>query len=323
MFILEELAANLSISNFRMKKNQNIVITVILAAILVGGLSFVMPKNKEKYLGDRFWAQKTFAPAVYDIIIMGDSRSYRGVLPEIMEEKLPGMKAFNFGYSNGGLNPTMFEMACKKLSIKNSKKVIVLGVSANCITDYTQKNEQFWQEKKRHPEDIFERLYLDGILYHFSATSPEGLQEYFKKKTTTSYYRNEYHSNGYVESEKFPVDTLEAIPSYTDDFSHFKVDEGIVDDLINQVKEWSIDGITVIGFRPPTTAPMRALEDTMGLYNEAVISARFNEAGGHWINLNPNQYKTYDGSHLDKESAAKLSEELALEIKGLISKEKL
>jgi hypothetical protein len=282
-----------------------------------------MPKNMEKYLGDRFWAQKTFAPAVYDIIIMGDSRTYRGVTPEIMEKKLPGMKVLNFGYSNGGLNPTMYKMAVKKLSIKNSKKVIILGVSANCITGYTQKNEQFWQEKKRHPEDIFERLYLDGKLYHFSATSPEGLREYFKKKTTTSYYRNEYHSDGYVESEKFPVDTMEAIPSYTDDFSHFKVDERIVDDLINQVKDWSKLGITVIGFRPPTTTPMRALEDTMGLFNESAISYRFNEAGGHWVKLNPSEYKTYDGSHLEKESAAILSAELALKIKELISDDKL
>jgi hypothetical protein len=316
--ILEELAANLSISNFKMKKNQNIVITVILAAILVGALSFVMPKNKEKYFGDRFWTQKTFAPAVYDIVIIGDSRTYRGVSPEIMEEKLPGTKILNFGYSNGGLNPTMFEVAEKKLSDKNSKKGIVLGVSANCITDYTQKNEQFWQEKKRHPEDIFERLYSNGILYHFSATSPEGLQEYFKKKTTTSYYRNEYHSSGYVESEKFPVDTMEAIPSYTDDFTHFKVDEQLINDLIKQVKDWTAKGITVVGFRPPTTVPMRALEDTMGLYNEAVISTRFKEAGGYWVNLNNSLYKTYDGSHLDKKSAIRLSEDLANEISGIL-----
>jgi len=300
-----------------MKKYLNIVITLILAAILVGGLSFVMPKNKEKYLGDQFWAQKTFAPAVYDIIILGDSRIYRGVSPEIMEKKLPGTKILNFGYSNGGLNPTMFIAAEKKISKNSQNKIVVLGISANCITDYTQINEQFWQEKKRHPEDIFERLYLDGILYYFSATSPEGLKDYLKKQTSTNYYLNEYRSDGYVESEKFPVDTMEAIPSYIKDYTNYKVEARIVDELINQVNEWSKKGITVIGFRPPTTQPMRALEDTMGLYNEEVLSARFKDAGGHWINLNPTQYKTYDGSHLDKESAVRLSEKLAAEIKTI------
>lgn len=319
MSILEEQEANLSIFSFRMKINQNIVITVILAAILVGALSFVMPKNKEKYLGDRFWAQKTFALDVYDIIIMGDSRTYRGVSPEIMEKKLPRTRILNFGYSNGGLNSAIFAAAEKKLSVKYSKKVIVLGVSANCITDYTLKNEQFWQEKNRHREDILERLYLDGILYHFSATTPKALRDYLKKKPSPSYYLNEYHDDGYVESEKFPPDTMEAISSYINDYTHYKVDKQIVDDLINQVKEWNNKKITVIGFRPPTTVPMRALEDTMGLYNEAVISSRFKEAGGHWINLNPGDFKTYDGSHLDKASAIRLSEELATQIKNLVN----
>jgi hypothetical protein len=310
---------NLSISNFRMKKNQNIVITLILATILVAGLSFVMPKNKDKYLGDRFWAKKTFAPSIYDIIIMGDSRTYRGVSPEIMEKELPGTKILNFGYSNGGLNPAIFAVAEKKLWEKSLKKVIILGVTANCLTSFTQNNDQFLQEKKRPREDVIERLYLDGILYHFSATSPEGLRDYLKKQPSTNYYLNEYHSDGYVESDKFPVDTMEAIPSYTNDYTNYKVEERIVDDLMIQVKEWNNKGITVIGFRPPTTAPMRALEDTMGLYNEAVISARFNEAGGHWVNLKTSQYKTYDGSHLDKESAVRLSEELASEIKNILN----
>jgi hypothetical protein len=45
-----------------MKQQQNIPITLLLAALFIGMLSFVLPKNKEKYLGERFWVQKTFAP---------------------------------------------------------------------------------------------------------------------------------------------------------------------------------------------------------------------------------------------------------------------
>lgn len=303
-----------------MKQNPNITFTIVIASILVGALSFFMPKNKEKYLGDRFWSQKTFAPAVYDIVIMGDSRVYRGLSPGIMEKILPGMKILNFGYSNGGLNPTMFEMAEKKISIKSQNNVIVLGVSPNCITGYTRKNEQFWQEKNRPREDIFERLYLNGMLYHFSTTTPEAIRDLLKKEPSTNYYLNEYNAKGYVESEKFPADTTESIPSYISDFTNYKVEERFVDDLIIQVKEWSNKGINVVGFRPPVSVPLRALEDTMGLFNEAVISARFKEAGGHWVDLNPNLYKTYDGSHLNKESAMRFSEDLAGEIKTFLNK---
>lgn len=302
-----------------MKYYPNITVTLIIASVLVGALSLVMPKDKEKYLGARFWAQKTFAPAAYDIVIMGDSRVYRGLSPESMKTQLPGLKILNFAYSNGGLNPELFEMAEKKISQKSRVKLIILGVSPNCITGYTQKNEQFRQEKNRSREDILERLYLNGMLYYFSATTPEAIRDQLKKKSTDSYYLNEYHANGYVASEKFPTDTLEAIPSYISDFTNYKVEERYVGKLIEQVNEWTIRGIQVVGFRPPVSAPLRALEDTMGLFNEAALSARFTEAGGHWINFNPNRYQTYDGSHLNKASAVKLSEDLAKEIRFVIS----
>jgi hypothetical protein len=305
-----------------MKRHPDIIATLLIASVLIGTLSFFLPKNEEKYLRDRFWTQKTFASAKYQVIVVGDSRVYRGVSPEVMEKNLPGMKVLNFGYSNGGLNPAMFEAAEEKLSKVGQKNVIVLGVSPNCITAFTQKNEQFQQERTRPREDIFERLYLNGILYQFSATTPEGIRDLLKKKPSASHYRNEYYSNGYVESEKFPVDTMEAISSYTQDFANYKVELQYVERLAWQVKDWSSRGICVVGFRPPASAPMRALEDSVGLYNETIISARFREAGGHWIELKHNRYKTYDGSHLDRRSAILLSNDLAVEIKRMLSPEK-
>jgi hypothetical protein len=297
-----------------MKQYQNITVTLVIATLLVVSLSFVMPKNKEKYLRDRFWTQKTFAPARYDVVIIGDSRIYRGVSPSVMEQRLPGMKVLNFGYSNGGLNPVMFEAAENKFSPESSHKVMVVGVSANCITGFTLKNDQYLQEKNRPREDVFERLYLNGILYHFSATTPETIKEKLQNKKANGYYSNEYYSNGYVKSEKFPVDTMEAISSYIDDFTNYKVEERYLEKLSSQIKKWTDAGITVIGFRPPTTSPMRALEDSLGLYNEAFIKTSFIDSGGHWLDLNPTQFTTYDGSHLDRPSAVKLSELIAKEI---------
>ncbi len=304
-----------------MRIRPDVIVTLLIAAVLIGTLSFVLPKNKEKYLRDRFWTQKTFAPAKYQVVVLGDSRVYRGVSPEVMEKNLPGMKILNFGYSNGGLNPVMFEAAEKKLSKNNQKRVIAIGVSANCITAYSQTNEQFQQERMRPREEIFERLYLNGILYMFSATTPEEILDLLKSKPLTSYYRNEYFSSGYVESEKFPVDTMESISSYTEDFTNYKVKLQYIESLARQVKDWSSRGICVVGFRPPASAPMRALEDSMGLYNETIISARFRESGGHWMELKTYLYKTYDGSHLDRRSAIMFSNDLAREIKGILNPE--
>ena len=301
-----------------MAKKPNIWITLAIAATLVTVLSFVLPKDAEKYLGELFWTRKTFAPAKYNVVIMGDSRVYRGLSPEIMESHLPGLKVLNFAYSNGGLNQTMFVAAEKKLAQNNKPKVIVMGISANTISGYSAGNQQYVQELNRPREEIFERIYFNPLRYWFSATSPEKLKNHFSETKETAFYRNKYFMNGYVESEKFPADTMEAIPSYTKDFTNYKVTPENLGDLFKQVKKWTDSGITVVGFTPPVSQPMQMLEDTLGMFDEAVIKTGFEKASGYWIDIEPTQYKTYDGSHLNIESARKLSKEIGEEIQHLI-----
>lgn len=261
-----------------------------------------------------FWSRKTFAPAKYDVVIMGDSRVYRGVSPKIIEENLPDWEVLNFGYSNGGLNPVMFDAAESKLDKKDKTNIIVMGITANTLTDYSRGNDQYFQELNRPREKVIERLYLNPILYWFSADLSKLLKNSFKQKPDSSYYTSDYHMNGYVESEKFPVDTLEAIPLYKKDFMEYKVEKASLYVLFNQVAEWQKEGITVFAFRPPVSFSMKALEYTMGLYDENYIRSGIEKAGGYWIDLDFSEYQTYDGSHLDKNSAKKLSEVIGNEL---------
>lgn len=300
-----------------MKGRANIKITLLLAAIICGLLSFVFPKNDEKYLSEYFWSRKTLSKQKYNILIMGDSRVYRGISPQIMQKHLPQFKILNFGYSNGGLNPTMFEAAEQKLVTNSSTKIIVLGITANSVSGYTERNTQYIQEFIRPREEVIERLYFSPIKYWFSPVTPQLLKTWLFESPPVAYYKNEYHLSGYVRSEKFPADTMEAIPSYVKDFTNYKVDDEKLEALYKQVGEWYESGITIVGFRPPVSYPMRMLEDTMGLYNEAEIKARMSKAGAHWLMLNPANYKTYDGSHLDECSAIKLSDTLAKYIQSI------
>ena len=312
---------NLSIFSFSKMGKPNISLTLLMAVIIIIPLSFVLPKNKEKYLGDLFWTQKTFAPSKYNMVLMGDSRTYRGVSPMVMEEELPGIKILNFGYSDGGLNPTMFRAAEEKLDRTLSSNIIVLGISANTITGYTQNNEQYLKELSRTREEIFERLYLNPLLYWFSSVSLELLREQFKQTKKTSYYLNKYHQEGYVESVKFPSDTMEAIPLYINDFTNYKVETKYLNQLYDQVREWTNLGIVVVGYRPPVSQPMQALEDSLGAYHEDQIRERFVAFGGHWIEVKSSHYKTYDGSHLDQNSARDFSYNLASEIKRILAEQ--
>ncbi len=296
----------------------NIWITMLIAAVLVTALSFVFPKDSEKYLGELFWSRKTFAPARYNVVVMGDSRVYRGLSPEIMETHLPALKVLNFAYSNGGLNPTMFKAAEEKLAQNDFPKVILMGISANAISGYSAGNNQYIQELTRPREEIFERIYFNPVRYWFSATSPEKLKQHFSNAEETTFYRNKYFKNGYVESEKFSVDTMEAIPSYIKDFTNYKVEPENMEALFQQVEKWTKEGIIVVGFTPPVSQPMQMLEDTLGLFDEAAIKAGIEKASGHWIDLNPANYKTYDGSHLTIQSAQKLSHKIGEELEKLM-----
>lgn len=293
-----------------------------MAAVLVTALSFVFPKDAEKYLGELFWTRKTFAPAKYNMILMGDSRVYRALSPEIIETKLPGLKVLNFAYSNGGLNQVMFDAAEKKLASNSQPKIIVLGVTANSVTGYSAGNQQYIQELTRPREEVLERFYLNPVRYWFSSTSPEKLKQHFSAKADSAYYLNTYFMNGYVESEKYPADTTAAISSYIDDFKNYKVDSAHLNVLYKQVRKWSESGITVVGFVPPVSQSMRILEDTLGLFNEAAIKAGFEKASGHWFDINPGSYETYDGSHLTIESARRLSGKMAASIEELIGTKK-
>ena len=53
----------------------------------------------------------------------------------------------------------------------------------------------------------------------------------------------------------------------------------------------------------------------MGFFDYEFIKSEFIKNGGKWIDLNSNEYKTYDGSHLERESAEKLSKVIADYIK--------
>lgn len=292
-----------------MKKHlPDILITVFIALVLSVVLSFILPKNDEKYLGEMFWTRKTFAPAHYDVILMGDSRLYRGLSPTIIEKCFENnIKVLNFAFSNGGLNPEMYKAAEQKINIKSQYKTIVLGVTANSLTSFTINNQQYKQEFNRTREEIIERLYFNPLQYWFSPVSPQGLNEYFWGKPDSSYYINHYFMNGYVKSIKYPIDTLYAIPSYIKDYTNYKVDSVLINKLTNQVKQWNSEGINVFAFRPPIPYSMKMLEDTMGLYNESFIKEQITRAGGIWLNIDTAEYNTYDGSHLDPESATKLS----------------
>ncbi len=296
------------------KIKHNIWLTFLIAIVLIAVLGQFLPKKPDKYLGERFWVLKTHKKDNYNFVILGDSRVYRGISPYEIEKVIPQYKIINFAYSNGGLNSIVCNAAEGKL-ISNNPRIILLGVSAFSINPLSNANKLYLQELSRPKEEVFERWYLNKYLNYYSPSTPEEVRDLVRKVKPSVNYLSIYHDNGWVESEKIPADTMEAIPYYKKDFSLHTTDYQIVDNLCKRITNWNNAGIKVFAFRPPASVPMIALENSSGDYNEQLIKTKIEQAGGVWINIDPTKYKTYDGSHLYKNDARNLSYKLAVEIK--------
>ena len=60
----------------------------------------------------------------------------------------------------------------------------------------------------------------------------------------------------------------------------------------------------------------------MSGFNENIIKSKIISSGGYWLNVQDSLYSTYDGSHLDGESARLLSVNIAKKIKSQLEHEK-
>jgi hypothetical protein len=297
--------------------------TLLLSVVLIGQVGFFKtqlldpldPMVRNKPEANRFWALKTHRNSRYDGIILGDSRVYRGISPQAMQTVLPSYRFLNFGYSSGGLNPTMYQEAEQRLDPSTEQPLIILVFSPHSLTPESAKNEHFLEEKNRKPEEIFERIYIAPLLQFFAPISPETVMYIVGKTGPDVFYYQEFEQDGWVASWTVPEDPTRAIASYRDVFTDNQVSERLVFQALQQTRSYVDRGILVFGCRSPADPGLIALEDVLSGFQEQRIAAGFAEAGGTWLTFPASRYKYYDGSHLKKDSAIQFSLDLANAIK--------
>jgi hypothetical protein len=264
-------------------------------------------------VSERFWVLKAQAPTHFDLVAMGDSRVYRGISPEAMKVVLKDRTILNFGFSSGGLNPEMYAAAEGRLDPASRHKAILFGVSPQTLCPRTESNDHFMQEMNRPPDYVFLHLYWLPLV---SGLEPLNLSAWGQppaSDTQEGYYL-EFHDDGWVASWTVPEVPDSQIESYREIFSTTQVSPRLVQALLDQTRQWVSQGIRVYAYRPPTSQAMADLENQQSGFNEAQFAAQFKAAGGTWFSIPLAPYHSYDGSHLVKASAVKLS----LDIAGLI-----
>lgn len=293
-------------------RHDRCIATVILSISIIFVVGIIKPQPIVPLAMDRFWVVKTHTNKKVDIVLMGDSRVYRGLSPQAMHSVLPSYDIFNLGYSSGGLNPTMYEEAEQRLD-KSSPNGIILGITPHSLTFSAGENEQYLQEKERPFAEILQRRHLNPHLAFFAPITPVQITQLIEPPSRI--YYQEFHDDGWVASWTVSEDPSRALKSYRKTLQETEISEDLVKLLFKQTRKWKEKGIIVVGFRPPTTVEMEKLENTFTSFQEQNIAQKFEEAGGIWLSFPLERYHSYDGSHLHKESAIRLSRDLARAIK--------
>ncbi len=299
-----------------MAKERGLWLVPVLV-LFIGICHYCAPKTDEKRVieNNSFWKKKTFDKNKYNIILCGDSRTYRGISPGAMKNVLEGFSIVNFGYGSAGYSNRMLDEIDRRIDYRAKHKIVVLGLTPLTLTREGTLNYHMEYELKTKREELIELVYFKEVLKLFTPFTLKQFWNKLKGKEFSTSFHQEYVPGGWVASEEDKPWTESALKSYSTRFINNQVEEENIERVLDKVKFWTEKGVTIVGIRPPTTPKMIELEDSLSGYNENEIRAKFIDAGGIWFDFNVDSYSTYDGSHLQRESAIKFSTDLATRIK--------
>ncbi len=294
---------------------------IIWLLLLSGAIAFVTGKTLNRGDGmdfrlKTFWIQKTFASPVYDIVLLGDSRTYRGIDPHSISEVNGNLEVLNFGYSSAGFSNEYMEAGISKLS-PNGKRVVVFCITPFSLTNVACKNEHFLLESARKKEEVLEAKYFSDLMFFFRPVDPQFyLQGKYADNSMTDslFYHQEPKDNGWVASWKLKHVFGETVESYKKEFENNLPQQAVVKNIIDRVQTLKKRGFKVIGFRLPVQKDLYAMEESVSgtLFNQ--LEQGFKNSGASWLDIPAITNKTYDASHLDKWGAISLSKHIGKNI---------
>lgn len=298
----------------------------ILAAISAGFALALLAGQAGRYYvpaqpdAAHFWSAKAHAGPVYDLVLAGDSRLYRGLLPAGIGSGIAAPRnILNYGFSSAGLTPAYLEDAAGKLRPDAVEPAILIGVTAFSLTPQAALN-QHWQESRaaRVPSPAAGwRQFGPWQSWTDSLVTPPGARvQRAVRSQAAAVFEEQFLPDGAVPTIQLPLDPVQALPVYAREFQGNKVSDRGLAGLADEIRRLKTRGIRIFAVRPPATPRMDALEQAAGGYDELAIRRALVAAGAEWIEVNRTGYESYDGSHLDAEAAGIWSREVGVALRN-------
>lgn len=286
--------------------NPRTFVLASLASMLVlgGALAVLRPSTGESEdANPAYWIDKLNAPRnAYDAVILGDSRAYRGIDPR----RLPG-KVINFGFSGASLrSPDYLFEGIQKVKPKGT---IIVAITPHSLSSRALESNAFDALYQRHHADLvvsraFAPLY--PLTRPYTMAQMAALAKGKVKLLAPVSPSESYYPGGWVASSRPAVQKAPAIAKmYHEMLSSHPVRAFDVEDMLFDISWYTHLGYRVVFLRLPTSSDVRQAEN----FDDADLRKRVAELRMEWFDCPPGE--TYDGSHLTRASAEKISDALA------------
>ncbi len=281
----------------------SILLIAIVALLPQGGVKNNRLSDLEL---DKFWLEKTYASPNYDLVMLGDSRLYRGVSPDEIS-KLTGHKSLNFGYSQAGFSKKYIELALSKLDSSSSRQTAIFAITPLSLTPKALRN----QHLNKFLNYDFLKRFLVLHTYSFASKFHRRKISSLLGTTKNSDYLQIINPNGWIASSRKVFSIKRGIDAYQNMFSNNQVSPTAEKILLRKITQLTKNGVLVYGFRPPSSREVENIENEKSGFIEDTFKKRFTTAGGVWLEFDRTKYKSYDGSHLTVESSISFSKDIA------------
>ena len=289
--------------------------TFLLALVFIVAMGSVRPNKPQGIHAKRFWAMKISWRDYADVVVTGDSRVLGGVSPAQMEKTLSNRRIVNYAFGLCNLYTAEYLEATEHVLDPNSRtKTIILGITPHSLTGNTDAESQFLELKHRSKREIFIDRHLAALFDFFDYMSFRDVLLGVFPHLVKSHTRREFCADGWLAYSKHPPGKKKELKTYRRKYEKYQVSPAVIENLLDYVSQWTGSGIRVYAFLVPTCQEMVELEKEMSGFNQSQFVAAFKKAGGMWIDIDPAAYDSFDGSHLQSESALKFSSDLASRI---------
>jgi hypothetical protein len=288
--------------------------TGILALVLIITMGSLRPKESFGLYPDEYWMKKASWHQCADMVLAGDSRVLISLAPCEMVKIIGPERIYNYGFGSAWYSPEYLQAIEDVLDPRSNSKTIVLGISPHSLTERDSETSNFFENHKLSKHERFIQMHFGSLLYFFQPLSFHEIWPVVFPSLAKSHTVRKFFGDGWISVHKEPGRIDHELKKYHGFYQQRQVDEQNIKNLLSAVSKWTSDNISVYGFIPPSCKEMYEMEGQISGFNEKDFVARFENAGGVWIDTDPGAYYSFDGSHLQDDAALQFTHDFVFKM---------